>query len=266
MRLSIIAIILISLAACAEPSKAQNTLPNQLAIAEENQSGTRVMQDWSLVNPTAVEMTERQTPDNPAFAGAELWRIGLPSAEPDLAAVTAFSLAGMVNPKLIAQTALNHDAIDVLDSHPDAKGHAVMVSGFIRGEPAHGIAISLYGSTDESNRRTGVHAFMAPEEKFEALGGFSIVVAKWFHASASPGEDMKIEGSLPPQAATNRMAIFFNRWVEAYVIPIMGMTMQMQMQSIQQMSSWNNAMNACNGDPSCTVTQDGFGNWSANQR
>lgn len=233
-------------------------------MAEENDDGNRIMVGWSESNTVLAGMTERQMPNNPIFSGAELWKIKTSERDPKTAAINAFNAAGLKGSKLIAKTGLNPDAIDVLDRHPLANGSTVMLEGEISGAQAYGIALILYGSTDGTSRQTTVHAFMAPKDKFKALGGFSIIAAKWLHASALQGEDMSIEGSLAPQLATNRLALFFNKWVEAYVIPMMGLTMQMQMQSIQQMSSWNNAMNACGGNASCTISQDSAGNWSAN--
>lgn len=263
MRTLILAIF-IGLLAFSAQSKAQDGLPNQPAMAKKDSNGTRLMVGWSSAPATVSGMKDRQTPDNPAFLGAELFHFAVRDKQSDKAVVEALGKAGMLRPKLIAKTALLPAAVDVLDSHRDAEGYAVMVEGLINEAPAYGIAISLYGSLSGKDRKSGVHAFMAPKEKFEALGGFSIVVAQWFHASAKPNENMSIEGSLAPQAATNRAALFFNKWVESYVLPMMGLTMQMQMKSIEQMSSWNNASAVCAGDSSCTITQDSFGNWSAN--
>lgn len=237
--------------------------PNQPAMVAEDDSGKRILKGWREADITIDEMTERQVPTHPIFAGAQLWLLKTAERDPKQATENAFNSAGLKNAQLIAQTELSPDAIDVLDSHPQAQGHAVMLEGKISGEQAYGIAMVLYGSTDTSQRSSSIHAFVAKKDQFEALGGFSIVAAKWLHASAAPNEDMRIEGRLAPQAATNRLALFFNKWTEAYVIPMMGLTMQMQMQSIQHMSSWNNAMNACGGSSSCTVTQDGTGNWNA---
>lgn len=265
MRVLILAVALsLGLAGCGWKSSAQNDLPNQPAIAEKDANGVRVMVGWSK-SPAAIEgMKDRQTPDNPAFDGAELFHFSVYNKNTVAASITAFGKAGMSRPELVAKTALFPAAVDVLDSHEDAEGHAVMVEGVINGEPAYGIAISLYGSLSGKDRKSGVHAFMAPKEEFKALGGFSIVVAQWFFASARPDEDMSIEGALAPQAATNRTALFFNKWVEGYVLPMMGLTMQTQMKAIEQLSSWNSAMTTCAGDSSCTMTQDSFGNWSAN--
>ena len=244
-------------------SAARAELPNQPAMAEEDATGTRIMVGWSQAPSTAPGISSRQTPDNPAFTDAELFHFTSTNKRTDAAVITAFEKAGMSGPVQIAKTRLHDAGVDVLDSHPDAQGHAVMVEGTIDSKPAYGIAISVHFSLGDDDRKTGVHAFMAPTDIFEALGGHAIVAAQWFYASAEPDEDMRNEGSLPPQAATNRAALFFNKWLEAYLIPMLGMTLQMQMQSIQQMASWNNAMAACAGEASCTVTQDGVGNWSA---
>lgn len=243
---------------------ARTVLPNQPAIAKKDASGTRLMVGWSKAPATTPDMKDRQTPDNPAFAGAELFHFTSREKKSDVAAINAFQKAGMAGARLKAKTRLLDAGIDILDDHPDAQGYAVMVEGTLDSQPAYGIALSIYGSLSGDDRTSGVHAFMAPKEKFKALGGFSIVVAQWFSASAKPGEDMSIEGSLSPQAATNRTALFFNKWMEVYVVPMMGLTMQMQLKSIEKMSSWNSAMTTCAGDSSCTVTQDSLGNWSAN--
>lgn len=263
VRLLILILLSLSPFSALAQSSSIAALPNQPAKAEESIDGNRIMVGWSETNAVIAGMTERQTPNNPIFSGAELWKIKTSERDPHKAAINAFRVAGLKNPRIVAKTELNSDAIDVLDSHPKAQGYAMMLEGELSGMPAYGIVLILYGSTDGSPRKSTLHAFMAPKDKFEALGGFSIVAAKWLHASASQGEDMSIEGGLAPQLATNRLALFFNKWVEAYVIPMMGLTMQMQMQSIQQMSSWNNAMNACGGNTSCTISQDGSGNWSA---
>lgn len=263
MRILFLALAL-GLVACGSKSTAQSELPNQPAIAKKDANGVRTLVGWSTSPATIKGMKDRQTPDDPAFDGAELFHLTLKNKNTVAAAVTAFGEAGMSRPKLIAKTELFPAAVDVLDSHEDAEGHAVMVEGVINREPAYGIAISLYGSLSGKDRKSGVHAFMAPKKKFKALGGFSIVVAQWFFASAEPDEDMSIEGSLAPQATTNRTAMFFNKWVEGYVIPMMGLTMQTQMKTLEQLSSWNSSMTTCAGDSSCTMTQDSFGNWSAN--
>lgn len=251
---------LLPLSALAQNS-GNSALPNQLAMAEENGDGNRVMVGWSETNTVIAGMIERQAPNNPIFSGAELWSIKTVERDAKRAAINAFKAAGLKSPKLVAKTEISPDAIDVIDRHPEANGHSVMIEGKISGAPAYGIALILYGSTDDTPRQSTVHAFMAPKDRFEALGGFSIVASKWLQASAKKGENMSIEGGLAPQLATNRLALFFNKWVEAYVIPMVGLTMQMQ--SIQRMSSWNNAMNACGGNASCTIFQDGTGNWSA---
>lgn len=255
-------------AACGGQSHSAAALPNQPAMAEEDQNGNRMLIGWSVAELTASNMKERQTPDSEAFQGAELWMQSVPSSDTAQATLSAFDAAGMQDARIISRTSLSPDGINVLDSHPDANGEAIMVEGTLGDSPAYGITISLYGSTDGSHRSAGVHAFMAPKDQFRALGGFSLVAVKWFQASASPDEDMRIEGALEPQAATDRLALFFNTWVERYVVPMMGMSMQIQMQTIQNMQTWNNAMNACADDPGCSVVpmNDGSGGWTTRRR
>lgn len=260
LRFFLFVFLFLSPLTAAAQNAGQANLPNQPAMVIENGEGNRIVVGWSETETVIAHMKERQTPNNPAFSGAELWKMTTSIRDIKKATINSFKDAGLESPKLIAKTELSPDAINVLDSHPQAQGYTVMVEGQISSRPAYGIALILYGSTDGSPRKSTVHAFMAPKDKFEALGGFSIPAAKWLHASAAPGEYMSIEGALSPQQATNRLALFFNKWVESYVIPMMGLTMQMQMRSIEQMSSWNNAMNACGGNASCTISQDGTGN------
>lgn len=257
----ILATIMLSLCsvACAQDT---SPLPNQPAIASQ-ENGVRSLKGWSDAGGLSQIILERQRPNNTAFSGAELWKATTTHRDLETAIERSFGQTEMKNPKIIAVTDLNPDAIDVLDSDPAAYGAAVMLSGKISGQDARAIALVMHGSTSSDAATTTVHTFMAPKDKFVALGGFSIVAAKWLQASAAPDEDMSIEGSLPDQLATNRLALFFNKWVELYLIPMMGLTMQVQQQSIEQMQSWNTAMTTCAGDSSCSVVEDGFGGWTS---
>lgn len=244
-------------------------LPNQPALATEDDYGTRTLMHWSAAEVTVSQMKERFLPDNPAFEGAEVWLIQVDQRDAASAARTAYRQAGMDNVKVVASVLCNPVAVDVLDTHPDAAGHVIMVTGELNGTPARGIALMLYGTDSATgNMINSVHAFVAPEQIFVALGGYAIPAVKWLQASAGPDEDMRVDGSLSPQQAVERLGLFFAVWVENYVIPMLAMSVQMQMQSISNMQSWNNAMNSCAGDPGCTVSlsTDGSGNWEAQRQ
>ncbi|MEM7763356.1 MAG: hypothetical protein AAF290_04695 [Pseudomonadota bacterium] len=210
-------------------------------------------------------MSERILPDNPAFDGAEVWLMLSQGETLPNAAVAAFREAGLQDARIIASSPCNPVAVDVLDSAPGSEGAVVMVAGTLNGNAARGIGIVLFGSDDEHGAHANVHAFMAPEDAFIALGGFAVPAVRWLMASTAPDEDMTIDGSLSPQAATARLSEFFSMWVEHWLVPMLAMTLQSQMQSIQNMASWNNAMSACAGDANCTVIEanDGSGNWEA---
>ncbi len=234
-------------------------------MAVEDDYGNRTLVNWSAQSPTISQMTKRWVPDNPVFAGAEVWLVRVQHADPDVAAIEAFTRAGFSDVSVLARAQGNPEAMKVLDAHPDAVAHSVMVEGMQDGMSARGIALVAYGKGEDGELVSSVHGFMAPDDVFVALGGFAIPAVQWLQASASPDEDMREDGSLSPQEAVNRLSLFFGVWVLEYVVPMLQMTMQMQLQSIQNMQSWNNAMNACAGDPGCTVTpsSDGSGNWEA---
>ncbi|MEM8981444.1 MAG: hypothetical protein AAGC71_00365 [Pseudomonadota bacterium] len=243
-------------------------LPNQAAIAVEDQQGNRQLQHWRAAKPTVSNMKERAVPARAEFAGAELWLIHEPGTDPNKVATTAFERAGMKNVAVAVHAPGNPAAMKVLDSHPESSVDVVVVTGELAGQRARGIGLLLYGGSGDGAPSTGVHAFMAPIPAFEALGGYAVVAVKFLQASASPGADMREDGTLALPAAARRLNEFFSAWVEGYVIPMLAMSMQMQMQSIQNMQSWNNAMNACAGDSSCSVvpSSDGSGNWEAQVR
>lgn len=254
------------LIAQAQPTAAQ--LPDQPALATVDDYGNRTLTYWSAAEVAVPQMKERLVPDNPAFKGAEVWLISVNEQDAKSAAMTAYRQAGMQGVRVVASTLCNPSAMKVLDAHPEAAAHVVMVTGELRGVSALGIALVVYGTDSQTGAMiSSVHSFVAPEQVFIALGGYAIPAVRWLQASASPDEDMRVDGALPPQQAVDRLGLFFAVWVEDYVIPMIAMSAQMQMQSIQNMQSWNNAMNSCNGDPGCTVTlsTDGSGNWEAHR-
>ncbi|MEL7296619.1 MAG: hypothetical protein AAGJ86_03095 [Pseudomonadota bacterium] len=240
-------------------------LPNQPTVAIERDDGSRTLANWSTAASMHENMSERILPDNPAFEGAEVWLMLSQGDSLETAAVDAFRQAGLQDATIIASTPCNPVAVDVLDASPGSEGAVVMVAGTLGGEAARGIGIVLFGRDDEHGPHANVHAFMAPENKFVALGGFAVPGVRWLMASTAPNEDMTIDGSFAPEAATARLSEFFSVWVEHWLIPMMAMTLQSQMQSIQSMASWNNAMSACAGDANCTVVEaaDGSGSWEA---
>ena len=236
--------------------------PNQPAIPIEDENGDRRLQHWSEGTPTDPRMTGISLPDNPAYAGASIWMVKLPRQAAESAAKTGFEAAGMKKVKIIATADGNPAAMKVLDNSETAEAKVVMVDGVIGDEGSRGIALILRGQNNGTEKST-VHGFLAPTDAFVALGGFAVPAVQWLQASAEPGDDMSLDGALPPQQAVNKLRDFFTVWVSDYVIPMLGITMQMQMQSIQSMQSWNNAMNACAGDSSCTVVPQADGNWEA---
>ncbi|MEO1322290.1 MAG: hypothetical protein AAFV59_04700 [Pseudomonadota bacterium] len=251
------------LVACAKD------LPNQRAVLIEDFDGKKYLEGWSARSPTSPKMYDRYAPDNPVFQGAETWKIPIEDGDLRRGTLSAFRLAGMKAPKIIAFAYGNPAAMDVLDSHPDANMASVMVEGRINGAVARGIAINIFGSsTTEPPTTATVQAFMAPKPAFEALGGMAVPGVWWFLGVTSPDENMLEDGRLPPDEAVTKLNGFFAAWIEHYIVPLMSMTMQMQMQSIQNMQSWNNAMNACSGDPGCSVVpmNDGSGGWTAQQQ
>ncbi len=247
--------------ACTQAATAE--LPNQIANAVEDDMGNRSLIGWSSTEITSPAMRYRWTPDNAAFTGAELWFQHIETRDFEAATKTALERAGFKKARTLATAKGNPIAMDVLDAHPDAMYNTIMLEGSINGEPAHAIALVTYGKTDDGSLKSGVHAFLAPKEKFKALGGYAVPAVYWLQASNQPGTDMREDGGLPPQEAVNTFSTFFARYVEAYVVPMMQLTMQIHMNTIQNMQSWNTAMNACAGDPACTVspTTDGSGNW-----
>ncbi|MEL6828315.1 MAG: hypothetical protein AAFN91_18865, partial [Pseudomonadota bacterium] len=214
-------------------------------------------------------MYDRYAPDNSVFAGAETWKIPVEDGDLKRGTLTAFRAAGMTAPRIIAFEYGNPSAMDVLDSHPDANMATIMVEGRINGAVARGIAINIFGSsTTEPPTTATVQAFMAPKPAFEALGGMAVPGVWWLLGQTAPDENMLDDGTLPPDEAVTKLNSFFAAWVQHYVIQMMSMTMQMQLQSIQNMQSWNNSMNACAGDPNCSVVpmNDGSGGWTTQQR
>ena len=254
--------------ACNSVASAQS-LPNQRAVLIEDDFGNAYLEGWAARAPTAEAMYDRYEPDNAAFKGAETWKIPVDDSDLERATLSAFDLAGMEAPKIIAFAYGNPAAMDVLDSHPDAKMASVMVEGRINGAAARGIAITIFGSsTNEPPTTATVQAFMAPKPAFEALGGMAIPGVWWLMGVTAPDENMMDDGTLPPDHAVEKLNAFFAAWIEHYVLPMMSMTMQIQMQSIQNMQSWNNSMNACAGDPNCSVVpmNDGSGGWTTQQQ
>jgi len=244
-------------------------LPNQRAVLVEDFDGSSYLEGWSSRTPTSEGMYDRYVPDDPVFAGAETWKIPVEDGDLKRGTLTAFAQAGMARPKIIAFAYGNPAAMDVLDSHPEANMASIMVEGRINGTRARGIAINIYGSSTTGPPTTAtVQAFMAPEAVFEALGGMAIPGVWWLSGMTVPGENMLDDGTLPPDEAVAKLNAFFAAWVEHYVIPILSMTLQTQMQSIQNMQSWNNSMNACAGDPNCSVVpmNDGSGGWTTQQQ
>ena len=252
-----------STVACAQ------SLPNQRAVLIENTDGTSILEGWSSRVPSVQEMYDRYTPDNPAFQGAETWKIPVEDSDLKRGTLFAFDLAGLKDAEILAFAYGNPSAMDVLDSHPDAKMASIMVEGELNGKLARGIAITIYGSsTTEPPTTATVQAFMAPKPVFEALGGIAVPGVWWLLGVTSADENMLEDGRLPPDEAVAKLNLFFAAWIEHYVIPMMSMSMQMQMQSIQNMQSWNNSMNACAGDPNCSVVpmNDGSGGWTTQQQ
>ena len=245
-----------------------NPLPNQPALPHASE-GRPALDGWQ---PAAVSWPKAEvhiTPENPAFAGAHSWLQHEVGSDPERAAITAFTSAGMRDIKVSARRPCSPDAVAVLDANPEASGVVVMVSGVVDGKASRGIALVLRGSSEGDTPGTAsAHAFMAPQSVFEALGGYAIVAVRWLQASATPQSDMSEDGLLAPQAAVDRLSLFFTTWITDYVIPMMGMALQSQLQTIQNMQSWNNAMNACAGSSNCSVvpSSDGSGAWQAQTR
>lgn len=249
-------------------------LPNQPAVGLEQEDGSRTLKNWSAAPFVTPGMSERLIPDHPAFTGAEAWLIKVAGDDLKLAGRKAFSLAGMDNPNMLAAAPLNQEAVAVLDSHPQAAGLSIMFNGELDGKPARGIALILRGKAESGQFSNGVHAFMAPETIFVALGGYAIPAVKYLHANElrtkpqtkpDPNWKMREDGSLPPLQAVNKLSQIFTDWVSDYVIPMTMMSANIQTQTLQNMRSWNNASNACAGDPNCSVTPstDGSGGWEA---
>lgn len=240
-------------------------LPNQPAIGIEDEFGTRSIQYWSAADVHSHKMRVRSTPDNPAFAGAEVWQMEIEVQSATEATMEAFSIAGMKDIKVLALFPCNPEATKVLDSHPEAVAHTIMISGNIKGRSAQGIALVVYGQDEDDRFSSGVHGFMAPTEIFQALGGYAIPAVKWLQASAQPNENMLADGTLTPKKAVARLGLFFSTWVKEYVIPMVMLSTQIQLQTIRSMESWNNAMNSCAGASNCIVVEatDGSGNWEA---
>lgn len=254
---------------CTDRAMAEAPLPNQPTVAIENYDGKRVLKDWSAQKATALGMKDRATPDNPVFAGAETWIIAVNQTNLDTATREAFVAAGMSNIKILASESGNPAAMQVLHAHPQAKQASVMLEGSLDGTKARGIALVILGNADGGAPETAsVHGFMAPIPIFEALGGMAVLGVLHLHGQTSPQENMLEDGKLSPVVASRKLNSFFAAWVQAYVIPMMATSMQIQQQSIQNMQSWNNSMNACAGDPSCSVVpmNDGSGGWTTRQQ
>lgn len=233
-------------------------LPYQRATGVKDASGKRILKYWSASDDVKPEMSERYLPDNPAFAGAEVWHIGVDAKHIDKIATGAFTNAGMSDVRLLAKRDGNPVAVAAAASDPNMKMTAVMVSGSIDGVPASGVGYVFHGI---KNDIPGVSAFMAPDNIFVALGGHMIPEVHWYLGTSEADHDLIAEGSLSPQQQVDEASLYFSRWVVAYVIPLKGM----QLQSLNMMRSWSNAMGVCAGDSSCTVTPaaDGSGNWEA---
>ena len=126
---------------------AEQPLPNQRAVLEEDPFGTSALRHWSAQSPTTRDMYDRFTPDKSVFAGAETWKIPVRDSDLQRGALAAFAAAGMQNPKIIAFAQGNPVAMDVLDNHPDANMASVFVEGTIEGAIARGVALNVFGSS-----------------------------------------------------------------------------------------------------------------------
>ncbi|MEL7453451.1 MAG: hypothetical protein AAGJ50_08790, partial [Pseudomonadota bacterium] len=123
--------VLIALGVGSLSTASPQNLPNQRAVLVNNFDGSSSLEGWST-RPSSTElMYDRYAPDNPAFRGAETWKIPVEDSDLRRGTLTAFAAAGMQKPEIIAFEYGNPSAMDVLDSHPDANMASIMVRGQI---------------------------------------------------------------------------------------------------------------------------------------
>lgn len=230
-----------------------------------DQSGS--LQNWSPVDGDDAMIA----PDHPALREARSFFVQIERRDVRKAARQALNAQGFRRPNLRAHREIDEDVLRAIDPDPQATAEVLFFSGRMNGQSANAIVVSWYGSfghTDGQPSNTGVSVFMAPDDDFEALGGFAVPAVRWFGAQVE-GNSVRSDGELPPSDQTQLLAGMVQTRIasiyteRAMALMMMGQTMAIHQQTMDMMQSHNNAMLTCAGDSNCSVVPDGSGGWSA---
>jgi hypothetical protein len=203
----------------ASPAFAQGGLPNLVAVRTIGSDGKPTLAGWrSVAVPkaaTGLRYSARLEPSSAAFSGARVFVVSLGEADAVSAARKAAAAEGFETTKVLAEKTAPQAVVDRLEK--GSKVTAVMLEGRLGGRPARFVGHVWYGAAGEPDGKaaSGVHAFVAPEPVFVALGGFAIPAVLFLNAKATPDSIMAEEGSLAPEDATAKLASMFAQWASA---------------------------------------------------
>lgn len=246
----------------------QATLPALEPELAEDKAGRMGLAGWRHVEDG--QLREVMEPRKRIYEGARTYFVQVDARDPQAAAKRAAAQGGLRHARVLSTTLLDPEVSRHVEPDPEGRINSVMLEGKIGGKSARAIALAWYGSFGHAEgepSNSGVYVFMAPDNAFEALGGYAVLAARNFSAEVTGST--RAQGSLRPRAATQALNKIVAEWVVLYVQQqmvmqmMMGQTMAIQQQTLNQMMTYNNAMSTCAGMDNCSVEMDGTGEWYA---
>lgn len=204
---------------------------------------------WRKIETPEPDIAVRYTPDAAPDA-ATLWLTQRAERDPEaafLAAAAAHGLEGAV----VTATAPVAKA-RLLDS--GGFGTAVMGAGRRNGVETRMIALIVYGSLDDSPRLSGVHAFAAAPDVFEAMGGWVAPAVLWLDVDAATIGPAGAQGARSPEEQVATLAAVADIWMQWAFDTFVQL-------NVANLRALNNARVSaiCVADPACTVRYDADG-------
>jgi hypothetical protein len=207
---------------------------------------TTGFEGWTkLTEGLPADVSYVHRPNVRSQAGAFLWFQSMPQR----AAPAAF---------LAALKSHNIEGARILASHPvkgakfldsQGSGATLVAEGVRNGRPVKVAAFVFYGSTNGTERVSGVHGFAAPTALYESMGGWLVPAALWMNLDPQREVgNVPAQGKAPPAVQVARFANIANLWSEWALNTMKGLAQG----NVAAMSSARQTM-ICAGDPACRL-------------
>ena len=193
-------------------AETEHTAPPLVLIDNPSQPGQLILTGWRTVQNSFDETDFEWSPVSPHWADKGALIVGANEFAPELTAAALNSARnyGFRSPEVVASKAIE----EAKRNAPTDRSAAILIQGLRNGRQSKMIAWVWWHDWDDAwdGPVSGIHAFIAENDAFEALGGYALISATFHGATPPPDFSPMAAGKLNSNKQVEFLASYADTW------------------------------------------------------